>query len=280
MADQASAFDFLTSRPARILTGVLLLLALTFYSKARTSENFPHAAPLSQFPVQVGSWQVTREGVVEKEVQEVLKADDLLNRFYSSPLNGIGANLFVAYFRSQRNGKAPHSPKNCLPGAGWTPSESEIIQIPVANAAPLSVNRYLVSKGDNKSLVLYWYQSRDRAIASEYWAKIYLVIDAIRLNRSDTALVRVVVPVSEGTVEAADKAATDLIRALHPHVMTYFSRLKQRVKRLRNQLTGTSILTTGAGKARRRRYGCCLPRRGHPPAPHRRAEAAPTPTCR
>ena len=222
MPYQASSFDFLKSRPAQILTGVLLLLAFAFYGKARTTENFPQPAPLKQFPVQVGSWQLTREGVVEKEVQDVLKADDLLNRYYSSPAAGVGANLFVAYFRSQRSGKAPHSPKNCLPGAGWTPSESEIIQISVPNAAPLSVNRYLVSRGENKSLVLYWYQSRDRAVASEYWAKIYLVLDAIRLNRSDTALVRVVIPVNEGSVEAADKAATDLIRALHPHVMTYF----------------------------------------------------------
>ncbi len=71
----------------------------------------------------------------------------------------------------------------------------------------------MVSKGEDKSVVLYWYQARDRVIASEYRAKFYLVADAIRYNRTDTALVRVVVPVSGSDSAAATKTAEEFVQA-------------------------------------------------------------------
>jgi EpsI family protein len=215
-------FAFLKERPSQVLTAVFLLLAAAYYGKARTTESIPLAHPLSEFPATAGSWQLTREGVVEKEVLDVLKADDVLTRYYASPVVSSGANLFIAYFRSQRSGKAPHSPKNCLPGSGWTATVNDIITVDVPGAEPINVNRYLVSKGENRSLVIYWYQSKNRAVASEFAAKFYLVMDAMRYNRSDTALVRVIVPVAEGREKQAEEAALDFVRALHPHVMTYF----------------------------------------------------------
>src|SRR5512140_2979007 len=152
----------------------------------------------------IGGWRLGQEGVIEKEVRDVLQADDLLSRTYVHAESQNVASLFVAYFRSQRTGVAPHSPKNCLPGSGWVPSESSIVPIAVpGRAEPIPVNLYLVSKGDAQSVVLYWYQSRGRAVASEYSAKIYTVLDAIRFNRTDTALVRVVVPVTGGGQDAA-----------------------------------------------------------------------------
>src|SRR5206468_854674 len=150
----------------------------------------------------LGSWNLAQTGVIEQEVLDVLKADDILNREYCNAANpdctktGIGlASFFVASFRTQRNGKAPHSPKNCLPGSGWVPLSSGEIAIDVGRGAPINVNRYVVASGSNRQLVLYWYQSRDRAVANEYKAKFWVMADAIRLNRTDTALVRVVVPV-------------------------------------------------------------------------------------
>ena len=128
------------------------------------------------------------------------------------------ASLFVAYFRSQRTGVAPHSPKNCLPGSGWVPSESRIIPIAVpGRAEPIPVNLYLVSKGDARSVTLYWYQqSSGRAVASEYAAKIYTVLDAIRFNRTDTALVRVVVPVTGGDPDVARRVGERFVAEIFP----------------------------------------------------------------
>jgi len=188
------------------------------YSAVRP-EAIPVGRSLSMLPGTLGSWKLLQEGVIDQETRDILKADDLLNRFYSS--GNQGANLFVAAFRSQRNGKAPHSPKNCLPGSGWTPLNSGTVAIDVGRAMPIVVNRYVVAHGDDRSLVLYWYQSRDRAIASEYTAKFWVVVDAMRLNRTDTALVRVVVPIVNRDEDAAAKSATDFVKAFYGTLREY-----------------------------------------------------------
>jgi EpsI family protein len=122
--------------------------------------------------------------------KEVLKADDYLTRVYLGNHSQIG--LFIAYYRSQQSGDALHSPKNCLPGSGWEPVKSEVIQIP-SGAQPgtsFIANHYVVQKDDMQQDVIYWYQANRRVFASEYWGKIYLVTDAITRNRTDGAIIR------------------------------------------------------------------------------------------
>jgi len=195
-----------------ILTAVLAAQGLVFYS-ASGGETVPLARPLAQFPVQFGGWSLHQEGVVEKEIADVLRADDLLNRVYTGP-GGVMASLFVAYFKSQRTGQAPHSPQNCLPGSGWVPSQIGFLTLEIPEEArSISINRYTVAKGDATSVVLYWYQSRDRVVASEFAAKFWLVADSIRYRRSDTALVRVVVPVGPEGEQAASDAGAAFVRA-------------------------------------------------------------------
>jgi EpsI family protein len=201
---------FFTSIPARVVTLLLLLNATLLYSSLRP-EFVPVSRPLAEVPKRLGSWSMLEEGVVEPEIQEVLKADDLLNRIYGN--GGSVASLFVAGFKTQRNGKTPHSPKNCLPGSGWTPLNSSEMTIDVGRARPLTVNRYVVTSGERRQLVLYWYQSRDRSVASEYKAKFWVMVDAIRLNRTDTALIRVVVPIVNNNENAAEKSAVEFVQA-------------------------------------------------------------------
>jgi len=163
-----------------------------------------------------------REGVVEEAVQEVLQADDTLVRFYGDNNAGAVANLYVAYFRSQHTGVNPHSPKNCLPGAGWSPTETETIPISVPGRSdPISVNRYLIQKGEDKSVALYWYEGRGRVIASEYFARAYLVADSSQHNRSDTSLVRIIVPVVSGDEDTATEEAISFARASFPQLSEF-----------------------------------------------------------
>ncbi|MDP2996403.1 MAG: EpsI family protein [Bryobacterales bacterium] len=208
--------SFLGSPHSRVLSALLVLHIAAAYG-FRRSENPPAHTPLKMVPAAIGGWRLAQEGVIEKEVRDVLQADDLLNRTYVHAESQSMASLFVAYFRSQRTGVAPHSPKNCLPGSGWVPSEARIIPIAVpGRAEPIPVNLYLVSKGDSRSVTLYWYQSRGRAVASEYSAKIYTVLDAIRFNRTDTALVRVVVPVTGGGQDAARRVGERFVGEIFP----------------------------------------------------------------
>ena len=218
---------FLKSPAARIVTALLVLQATLLYSAIRP-EIVPSSRPLGSMPTTLGSWQLAQTGVIEQETLDVLKADDILNGLYCNsavldcPKTGQGsASLFVAAFRTQRTGKAPHSPKNCLPGSGWEKISSGELTIDVGRTAPITVNRYVVAYGSQRDLVLYWYQSRDRVVADEFRAKFWVVRDAIKLNRTDTALVRVVVPVGARDEAAAQAIATDFVKSFYSTLLEY-----------------------------------------------------------
>ena len=216
MPQTESGAVFLKSPASKLLTVVLLAQALLLFGFSR-NEIRPVKEPLTSLPGNIASWQMIQEISLDQETLNILKADETLSRVYGERGQSLTAQLFVAYFNSQRTGQAPHSPRNCLPGNGWFASSSEIITIPAAGRAPIEANRYIVSKGDAKSVVLYWYQSRDRTIASEYKAKVYAVADAIRYNRSDTALVRIVVPIlgdEQASTRTAIRFAQDIYSSL------------------------------------------------------------------
>ena len=203
--------------PAQILTVFLLLQAGAYYAVASRQESIPQTRPLAEFPHASNGWTMERDFPVEKEVQEVLRADDTLNRVYVSPQHQV-ASLFIAFFKTQRYGQAPHSPKNCLPGAGWQPMDDSKVSIEVpGREKPIVVNKYVISRGDQRSVVLYWYQSHSRVIAGEFAAKFWLVADSVSYRRSDTALVRVIVPAQNETA-SAEQTAIEFARAAYPDI--------------------------------------------------------------
>jgi len=158
---------------------------------------------------------------IPPEFLAVLGPGEFLSRIYQSPQDPY-IDYFLAYFPSQRTGDTIHSPKNCLPGAGWAPIESGRMRLERPAGPPINANRYVLEKGDNHLLVLYWYQSHGRAVASEYWAKYYLVADAIRMNRTDGALIRVVTPIArEETVTTAEARAVSFSQKFLPILDQY-----------------------------------------------------------
>lgn len=187
--------------------------AAGYYLNAR-QEYVPKATALATLSQTLDDWTMVKEWPMEPEIQAVLRSDDSVSRQYVRPGSPEGAGLFVAFFKSQRAGVAPHSPKNCLPGNGWVKEVSSVISIAVpGRAEPVESNFYRIQRGDNKSVVLYWYQSHGRTVADEFKAKFYVMSDAMRLNRTDTALVRITVPVGPAGLEAAEKSAIDLARS-------------------------------------------------------------------
>lgn len=209
------------ARNSRVLSIALAMQAIIVYGFSR-SEKIPAHQPLTQFSLRDDNWVVRQDVPLDKDTLNVLKADDILSRVYQNRETGQLATLFVAYFQSQRTGKAPHSPKNCLPGSGWVPSEAGTIEISIAGEVkPIAVNHYVVARGQNQSVVLYWYQSRNRVIASEYSAKIFTVLDAIRYDRSDTALVRVVAAVQNGETGLATDTAVKFVQSCFEPLRRY-----------------------------------------------------------
>jgi EpsI family protein len=211
--------DIFGSSAARLVTVFLVLQAAVMYSSMRP-ENVPPGRPLVGFPAELGGWRVNQEGVIDQETRDALKADDLLSREYGSPA-GARASLFIAAFQSQRNGKTPHSPKNCLPGNGYSQLSEGEYPIDLGVAGTKSVNRFVVSRGESRSVVMYWYQSRDRVVASEFQAKFWVMADSVRLNRTDSALVRVVVPIINRDEDGATRTAVEFIKAFYPSVRQF-----------------------------------------------------------
>jgi EpsI family protein len=184
----------------------VLLAAIGGMGFLSHGESTPPALPLSDFPKDIGSYRAVQDFAFDEQTLKVLGVTDYVNRAYFSPAKGE-LGLYIGYFRTQRTGAQIHSPKNCLPGAGWQPTISEVYQLSLADGRKVPVNLYLISKDLDQQIVLYWYQSHGRVVASEYWGKFYMVADAIRLNRTDAALVRITAPVRNGDLERAKAQA-------------------------------------------------------------------------
>lgn len=207
------------SRPVQTVL-LILMVQIGVYYLLPNFDNPPPVPNLAAVSSTVASWQSIKEYPVETEVQAVLKADATLNRLYMRSADQMPASLFIAFFKTQSAGVAPHSPRNCLPGSGWVPSSSSITKLALPQGGELEVNRYIVKRGEEQSLVLYWYQSGSRSVASEYTAKFYTMADRFSRHRSDTSLVRVVIPCPpQMTMAVADAAAMNFVAAIYPEVL-------------------------------------------------------------
>jgi EpsI family protein len=185
-----------------ILAGGTLVNGWAYLGEAHVERK-----ELKDFPKQIGSWtQTGGDQVFDAQTLSVLRASDYLMRDYASR-NGQVANFYVGYYATQSNGASYHSPLNCLPGSGWVMSDPGSITITPNGRPPFVANRYVVQNGDRKDLMVYWYQGRGRAVASEYWGKIYTVFDSVRRRRSDGAMVRLMLPVGKSEQAAVDAAA-------------------------------------------------------------------------
>jgi EpsI family protein len=153
-----------------------------------------------------------------------LRADRLVSQNYLETSTHSFASLLVAWFQTQQGeGRQPHSPKVCLPSGGWTPRIVDQVTIDTTTG-PITVNRYVVDKDMQSAVVLYWYQTPRRVIAGEWAAKLWLAADALRDQRTDTALVRITTwPTKEGDL-AATESAREFARNLYPALRQYLPR--------------------------------------------------------
>jgi EpsI family protein len=201
---------------ARAFIVVLLLLGAGAYvARAGSAETAVDRLDLNHLPLALGRWHGVDTEPLADDVVAKLGVDDYLNRFYSRQ-GGAPIAVYVGYYGSQRQGDTIHSPQNCLPGAGWQPVESGRQVLGEGDAA-VEVNRYVIAKGLNKQVVLYWYQGRGRIVANEYANKLLLMADAARLGRTNGGLVRLISPVVT-TPAAATAELAAFAGALRPYL--------------------------------------------------------------
>jgi EpsI family protein len=190
---------------ARLWIVVLVLLGSTALLHGMShGEAVVAHQPLRNLPYSISNW-TAQEIPMEERIVQAVSVTDYTNRIY---VNSADSQvwLYVGYYASQRTGDTIHSPKNCLPGAGWEPVHEDYATITLTDGRKIVVNDYVIQNGLNKDLVFYWYQGRGRVIASEYWGKFWMISDSITRNRTDGALVRLITPIS-GNDGAADAQA-------------------------------------------------------------------------
>ena len=198
-----------------------MLFTLVFLRYVNHSEDVKPNKPFSTFPKEIGEWKGT-EGRFDQDVYDVLGVDDSFLANYRTP-DGRYVQLYIGFYQSQREGDLIHSPKNCMPGGGWNITDTLIEELNIPGNSPDKINviKLDLSNGREKQIVLYWYQSRGRFISSEYWQKIYLVIDSIIKKRTDGSFVRLIVPVINGNEENALTDLKDFARLLVPVLQEY-----------------------------------------------------------
>jgi EpsI family protein len=201
---------------ARAIAVLVLLAGAGVYASSRSAEATVNRAPLGDLPTQIDEWRGLDAEPFADDVLAQLGVDDYINRHYARAEDQALVAMYVGYYASQRQGDTIHSPQNCLPGAGWRPVESGRAALS-SPGGPVEVNRYVISKGLSRQVVLYWYQGRGRIVAGEYTNKALLMLDAARLGRSNGGLVRLVTPVTT-TTQSATAQVTAFANALLPHL--------------------------------------------------------------
>lgn len=218
-----------------IVVSICLLAGSFLIGRASHTERVPARESLATFPMDVGAWRGESGPRFNQQILAVLGVEEYVNRAYYAP-GGQAVGLYIGYYGSQREGDTIHSPLNCLPGAGWEPVRKERVAVDVPiNAGPdlpgtsvsrrtIVVNRITIQKGLDRQVVLYWYQAHDRVVASEYWGRFYAVLDAIRLNRTDGAMVRLIAGVDPGNPASeaeAGRLVVEFAKSIFPLLGRY-----------------------------------------------------------
>ena len=205
---------------------LLLVAAFTTLHLRASVDRVPPSEPLTLLPETLDHWS-SQDVPISQDTLDILGDGRFLNRIYtnaapSGRLVEPVISLFIGYFPTQRTGQSIHSPQNCLPGAGWSFVSSRKIYLQGPELKSYPVGEYVIANGNAKQVVLYWYLAHGRSIANDYVAKAYMMSDAIRYNRTDGALVRLVTPLdSNETLASAQARVVKFANQLVPMLPRY-----------------------------------------------------------
>jgi exosortase D (VPLPA-CTERM-specific) len=206
-----------------LLIIMLCITAVAANNVESREDIIPTRKAFLNFPLKLANWQGRNESIGQQYL-DVLKLTDYVIVNYSQPESGNSVNFYSAYYQTQREGVSVHSPKSCIPGDGWQITQIEQRIFPEFNidGNSLRVNRAVIEKGENKQLVYYWFMQRGRMITNEYLVKWYLFYDAITMNRTDGALIRLVTSIGTAEdIKSADNRLVNFLKDLMPVIPAY-----------------------------------------------------------
>lgn len=214
------------STPAPFIASIVIVIGLVSASFVlpNRAEVIPERSNFASFPTEIAGWSGDTKRM-DIQFINALKFEDYLLANYQK--DGDSLELYVAYYESQKKGESAHSPSSCLPGAGWRITRRDLADItyqsPEDNLTKtITINRMLVARENEKFFMYYWFKQRERHISNEYLVKWYLFWDALTKNRTDGALIRVIVPVGiENSPEDTEKVAKGFLQEMLPLLEDY-----------------------------------------------------------
>jgi EpsI family protein len=211
---------------ARFTVVALLLAGASLFQHMHAGNvAAPPRISLASFPLELGEWIGSDIPIAPIILNKLDRGEFLQREYLDQNAKGPGVSLYLAYFPEQRAGRRSHLPEDCLAGSGWSTLESGVTTLSLPGYKPFPANRYLITKGSDRQLVLFWFWGRGRGIASEDWADFYLVFDSLRFNRTDDALVRINTPLQPGEEpEAGQRRLLSFAERMSPLVGSFIPR--------------------------------------------------------
>jgi EpsI family protein len=206
-----------------VFATLILLTASAALDRTANGSDTPLRTPLSELGLDLDGWKGSDAARFDVRTMELLGVDEYVHRVYVGAKR-IPVSLYVGFYGRQGEGETIHSPMNCLPGSGWQPISRTTMPLTITDSRGSStevapVNQLVIERGAERQLVVYWYQSHGRVTAGEYTTKLLTMWDAIRLNRTDAALVRLTTPI-------VDRDTTSATRNVSSFAESLFTRLQ------------------------------------------------------
>jgi len=202
----------------RFIAFTLLMLSVYFFMFNHHDIITPLLHPLSSFPTTVGEWRMSRDSQFDQKTLELLRPTDYMAKRYTR-FDGAIVDLYIGYHDGASKAGPLHSPKNCLPGAGWFEASSRLVSIPL-NEGFLNTVVAVYEQGLSKEIFIYWFQVGGKSVHNEYTLKLHEILNSIRYGRRDTAFIRISVPILTSS-DDAQQFAESFLRSVYPFIRQF-----------------------------------------------------------
>ncbi len=204
---------------------ISIALSAYVYWYMGSSEVIPPRSQFATFPDRLGDWRCFERDELTEEILGNLRVTDYLSCFFFDAEREAAVHLYIGYHerqtRDRESGKAAviHPPEHCLPGSGWDVIDAKIVPIDVGAGG--EAKRFVIAKGNQRSLVYFWYHSRGHVIARNHQKIIWMFLDRARHGRTDGSLVRFTVAIQNGDIESAEASFRDFSKTVTPLVSDF-----------------------------------------------------------
>lgn len=197
---------------------ICFLIVGAFIYRQIPSHIFEKQISLNQALSNLEGWKKNSNFNLDQKVVDALELDQYLSQSYT---NGkVNISLFVGYYLTAKKIGAIHSPLVCYPGQGWVISDVTQKFVKV-NDDKIDFTVMIVNKGQEKDLVIYWFQAFDKTSNGTFFQKILLFWSKFFHSREDNAFVRVSISLNSLTTESSYDQGIKFINAFYPRFVEY-----------------------------------------------------------